>query len=289
MTKYTAPPTSCIHCRKVLPSSSVKQHYFAAHTVQGQKHILRAGIKGGDRSKLITVNKVTENRQNYLSNPTLCAECSGILQYEKRHNKFCSNSCSAKFNNKNRSADVYEKSRATLRATLSSKPGPVKKYCKVSFCKICSAVIPFKHKKSCSDTCKNEIHRARAKDNPALGGNKNNRAYGWYESPTAGRVWLESSYEHKVAVELDSNAIEWTRPGHFEYTLNGKNKKYFPDFYLPGFDAYLDPKNDFLIKTDEEKIKLVEKTHKIRVLVLNKNQLTLTAIRSVLGTGFEPA
>ena len=35
----------------------------------------------------------------YLANPTYCTQCNTILPQAKKHNKFCSRSCSATFNN----------------------------------------------------------------------------------------------------------------------------------------------------------------------------------------------
>lgn len=49
-------------------------------------------------------------RNVYNSNPKLCKECLNIIPYEKKINKFCSKSCSGKFNNKNRKAKVLTKS-----------------------------------------------------------------------------------------------------------------------------------------------------------------------------------
>ena len=44
----------------------------------------------------------------YNKNPNICAGCNGILLFESRNNKFCSSSCSAIFNNKQRSK-TYDK------------------------------------------------------------------------------------------------------------------------------------------------------------------------------------
>ena len=115
-----------------------------------------------------------------------------------------------------------------------------------------------------------------------LGGNKNTRAYGWYESPLAGRVWLESSYEYRVAKELDDHNITWVRPKYLPYTLNNKSKKYFPDFYLVEQDVYLDPKNDYLITQDARKIQQVIRENNVRVLILNKYQLQWDSIKNLI-------
>lgn len=47
--------------------------------------------------------------EDYNSFPNLCLFCGSALPYEKRHSKFCSNSCSASFNNPKRLKKVYQK------------------------------------------------------------------------------------------------------------------------------------------------------------------------------------
>lgn len=42
-------------------------------------------------------------------NPPRCLECNNILPKNKRRNKFCNSSCSAKFNNKKRNKNNYNK------------------------------------------------------------------------------------------------------------------------------------------------------------------------------------
>lgn len=58
-----------------------------------------------------------------------------------------------------------------------------------------------------------------------------------------GRVFkFDSSWEDALADRLDFLNIEWDRPLPIIYHLDGKDRKYFPDFYLPKYDIYLDPK-----------------------------------------------
>lgn len=63
--------------------------------------------------------------------------------------------------------------------------------------------------------------------------------------------------------------------------LYGDNKKYFADFYLTKHDVYLDPKNDYLIGQDANKIELVIKENNVRLIVLNKKQLSWEYIKQV--------
>ena len=79
-------------------------------------------------------------------------------------------------------------------------------------------------------------------------------------------IKLDSSYEVLLAEDFDKNNVRWIRPTRFLYRINDVDHYYTPDFYLPDYDVYLDPKNDFLIEninpslgySDVEKIHLVE-------------------------------
>lgn len=104
-------------------------------------------------------------------------------------------------------------------------------------------------------------------------------------------VKLDSSYELTVAKSLDENGVKWIRPSRFKYIdSKGVEHTYTPDFYLPEYDVYLDPKNDFLIEninpwlgyTDVEKIKWVQSQNNIKVLILNKDNLTWDRISSLI-------
>jgi hypothetical protein len=95
-------------------------------------------------------------------------------------------------------------------------------------------------------------------------------------------IKLGSSYEVTVAEQLDKNKIEWNRPKFFKYIdPTGKDRTYTPDFYLPQFNVYLDPKNDFLINhinpalgfSDKIKIQLVAAQNDINIVILSKDEL----------------
>ena len=63
---------------------------------------------------------------------------------------------------------------------------------------------------------------------------------------------LESTYEYTVAVSLDENNIKWMKTSRKDFKFpysdpEGVTNYYTPDFYLPDYNVYLDPKNDYLI------------------------------------------
>lgn len=59
----------------------------------------RAGTLGGIASSVFAKAKKRQNIINYDKSPKLCVSCKKSISYEKRRNDFCSQSCSASYNN----------------------------------------------------------------------------------------------------------------------------------------------------------------------------------------------
>ena len=122
---------------------------------------------------------------------------------------------------------------------------------------------------------------------------KKNCLGGWHTSKTIEYkgIKLDSQYEFEVAKELDDNQVKWERPTYFlwEDTV-GEKHRYYPDFYLPEYNVYLDPKNDYLINnkskrfgiTDVEKIEKVKQQNGIRIIILDKYNLTWKRIKEFI-------
>lgn len=92
------------------------------------------------------------------------------------------------------------------------------------------------------------------------------------------KVTLQSSYELACSKILDSLSINWIRPKSLKY--NGK--RYFPDFYLPDYDLYLDPKNDYLALKDAQKIDCVQQQNNVKVYILTKEMLNEEYIQNLV-------
>ena len=91
-------------------------------------------------------------------------------------------------------------------------------------------------------------------------------------------VCLQSSYEMKCAQVLNELGINWIRPSHLKYG----DKKYFPDFYLTDYKVYLDPKNDYLMKKDADKIRLASTENNVIIYMIAKEDINVDAINSLL-------
>lgn len=68
-------------------------------------------------------------------------------------------------------------------------------------------------------------------------------------------IMLDSSWELALAKRLDTLNIKWTRPDPIPWIdQHGICHNYFPDFYLPDYNLYLDPKNKRARYVQREKI-----------------------------------
>jgi hypothetical protein len=125
MTKqFTSPLCSCLHCKKEYSAKGINQHYRVSHTAEGKAKLVASGLKGSKIGGLAYATKMEKlrnlNIKEYNKNPKHCKECNTIIQYDDKQKMFCNQSCAAKYNNANRSLDVYNK----VKATWAAKPKP---------------------------------------------------------------------------------------------------------------------------------------------------------------------
>jgi hypothetical protein len=273
----------CIFCgdeKKNKKSVAAHQAFCKSNPKRSKHNHSLSGSMGNKISqKSRKVNY--ETRKNiYLKTPSKCQCCGTDLLFDKRSNMFCSHSCRAKIVNKNRKVNYSEFGLQKIKF-LSSRPDIVKHRVYRIKCKTCNTFFWAEKKlKCCSIECRNFIYSNTAKNNPKMGGNRNNRAYGWYNSKYAGDVWLESSWEYKVAKSLDDNEIKWIRPKYLRY----EDKRYYPDFYLLDYNVYLDPKNSYLQNVDSEKLDKVITENKVDILTLSKEELMWDKIKEKIAS-----
>lgn len=175
---------------------------------------------------------------------------------ESSNPKFCSKSCAAIFNNKNRSPESREAQRRSILKTFNkpykekSKKDPVMsaiktniKFTLVSQCTYCKKYFDYSKRKSttCSDKCFLDV---KLKIN-AKGTRIKYKDY-----------ILDSLWELRIAQYLDELNFKWSRPTDALEWRDKRNhkRKYFPDFYLPEYNLYLDPKNPIVMIKQKEKV-----------------------------------
>ena len=109
--------------------------------------------------------KKKKNEEDYNLSPNKCKVCGKILPYTKKDNAFCSHSCAAKFNNKNRTVSEQQKSKT--KNTLKNYYKSLIKTKKERKCIVCGkeyykSLTPSSTLKMCSKEC-SEFYKANRK------------------------------------------------------------------------------------------------------------------------------
>jgi hypothetical protein len=219
----------------------------------------------------------------------ICPKCN---KSHSLNGKFCSRSCA---NSRGPRTEEFKKKVSTkmkgknfhteesIRAGILSK-GLIPSTDKPNtICIICAKDTNSKVKKTCSKDCYKIYNTLRSQQNPNCGGQKHT-----HRSKIAnikGEIFVsESSYEVKISEILNELNIHWIRPNYFWYQdEKGNKRRYYPDFYLPEYDMYLDPKNNYLIKTDIDKINRTALQNNVKIVVLGERYLTKEFIESLVG------
>ncbi len=236
--------------------------------------------KASQLGKLALLKQKESRIGEWNSKPKLCKNCKVGLSYDKRYNSFCGSKCAASFNNKGRDVSESHKKKtsnslkefysdgqnlnkikiATIaqneRIKIAQNEREVEYYKTPKKCKICgnNLLYEYRHRKTCSQKCR--VH-ASTKNRTYQNGS---RKPVWYFNRNENKeVLLESSWEVRIAKHLDELNVVWVRPDPIEWNDEGVNRLYYPDFYIPQYDVYLDPKNPYCMKLDEHKMREVSK------------------------------
>jgi hypothetical protein len=86
-------------------------------------------------------------------------------------------------------------------------------------------------------------------------------------------IILDSSWEVVLAQRLDYLDIDWVRPKPIPWVdRDGKEHHYFPDFYLPKYNVYLDPKNSIVQEQQKEKIELLLEKYLPNLIIIKTKE-----------------
>lgn len=176
--------------------------------------------------------------------------------YEKWHN--CKN------NNCNK---LFSKNQDCCSRACSYEYRKIELY--VHKCVECGIEYTSKLNKSARKTCSRECLVKLISKNST--NNVNCGARAGYKNTKSKRIYhrdilLDSNWELQIAIWLDENGIEWIRDRKLFFRwvdVDGKKRRYTPDFYLPKLEIYLDTKNSYLMRLDRDKMNQVRSEHGI--------------------------
>ena len=182
-----------------------------------------------------------------------CRNCGATFKCRKKGNdRFCSQSCSATYNNLKRSPEVYEKQSRTLKRKGHKPPsgtGRNKEGSNIK-CPICGTVFyvaKSSTKTFCSRKCVQYDRRNGNKFCKSVGGYRKNSTNKL--SCTYKGFQMDSGSEKKFAMLLDEEGIKWQKNSTVSFPYKdkktGKRRKYIPDFYLPEYDFWVEIKGKY--------------------------------------------
>jgi len=225
-------------------------------------------LAANEKAAISSQQKKQERITNYNLDPKIClnTDCNNPISYEKKlTNKFCSHSCAASINNVNRSSRTAESKDKTSKSMkdkkkLKRKSAKSRKHSPVLlYCKVCESlfVAPFvmRHRKTCGSRRCTTI--ASTGNRTYQNGSRKPEYYfnKWQNKD----ILLDSSWEIRIAKLLDSLNIAWSRPQPIEwFDIDALSHLYYPDFYLPLYNLYLDPKNTYCMLQDEYKMARIQ-------------------------------
>ena len=265
---------NCKECNTKFNVPKDQRNKIFCGFICSKKHVDRIASK---KAKIKRELKELE----YNKNPKLCKHCLKKLSfYDAKSKKFCNRSCSASYNNKRMSKETRQKQVKSLKETNSKKVAQIKiRWIRV--CAVCGIITIHRQKakkiQSCGDPeCYSKLMSSLMRGR--TGGSTKQFITYTNKNLTCS---LDSSWELLMAQDLDKHNILWSRPSSF---LLSNKRRYTPDFYLPDYDVYLDPKayrRGYLKQI--EKIKLFEKEYSTRCFVISdKNNLTWSYIKTIL-------
>lgn len=274
-TTYTR---SCLYCKNNF------------NTFDKVKKYCNLSCSTSDRNNKNTKIKI----EKYNINPKLCLNCKHAIDYNTRYNIFCSSSCSAHFNNKRRPPRSIESRKKTadslkkVYAEIKKNKPEIKKTerlkkvksVRVSNCVVCKQIIIGK-RKTCGDACYSKFCSLLTRGK--FGGNTDINRPG--VDSFGNKFYFDSSWEVILAEDLTRNNILWFRPKRFILS-NGRG--YTPDFYIPAYNIYIDPKakRPNYYRNSILKIEMFEKEYLTKCLVIsNKKLLTWSHILTMLIVG----
>lgn len=241
------------------------------------------GYKGHKKAKIVNRHRKSKRIKKYYQNPDICATCKIGLTYEQHiaQQKFCSRSCSAKYNNQKRKRTSQTKTKIKVGVRKSLERMGYYPYTKVylNACEICNKNFYWRSiKRTCCKKCKGKLLSKINLEREYSGFSHSRKIqYNGYV--------LGSPYELDFAKLLDEMNIDWIRPKYLTYELDGKSRKYYPDFLLEN-GIYIDTKNDYLQNKDQPKLKAASKQNNIDLLVFGPEGITKENIEKIMNLDF---
>lgn len=189
-----------------------------------------------------------EKENQWISEGHTCEKCGKLMTEKFGSGRFCSRACA---NSRNHSEESKEKTSktmseylfgATLISKLNHKTNLETYLSNPSYCQICNTFLPYEHRnwKTCGPDCKKKLLSNQAKKN-GLGGPNKVSSYG--KHGTYKGIHCDSTYELVFLIYcMDHNIKIIRNENSFPYVYNNEIRNYYPDFFLPDYNLYIETK-----------------------------------------------
>lgn len=208
----------------------------------------------------VAKQKSEKMRTEYNEDPKICKHCNAIIPYEKRTNDYCSSSCSASETSKGKTHTDETKQKISAKMKISGI-SPAQAYIN----KHGTKYIPKSRLKRIDSTCpqcgilfqKTETSKQKYCSTKCRivnsGGYRSNstRAHRTFYKDQQ----MDSQSELKFAQLLDKYGISWSKNTSTFFTFtypSGKPGKYYPDFFLPEYNSWVEIKGTYYLRSDDD-------------------------------------
>jgi hypothetical protein len=238
MNIYQSPLCSCIICKEVKSAKGIHSHYINKHTNLSKRDTGKGTQKFQLRcscihcKKEISVQNITSHHIK-CSKPinNICKNCSNICS----NNKFCSRSCAATYNNKQRDYTIFKSGPQKfcgpklprVRKNIYTYNQQQAQYTKISFCIVCGKVVAGK-RKSCSAVCKHELFVRGGKKSASKLVRRSKDEIALYElcashfNHVTNNDSIFNGWDADILIHDNKIAVLWNGPWHYKQ-LNIKN------------------------------------------------------------------
>lgn len=237
-----------------------------------------------------------ENIEIYLLNPSICKWCKNpILNYSKRQNNFCSRSCSNSFTNTNSNKSI--ETRDKISKSISSKEYNLKcskcdlhyiaKSLRRNLCDICKKLKKREYF-SAQNTRLNknyfrDLLKAKGEYVEKRGGlrERGGKVKNYFTiKDSSGKEAFLNKDELSLVNYLNENHIIWNRNlNGFKYIdFDEKIKKFYPDFYLPEYNLFIEYKG-FVTDKMIHKMNDCKQRNKINLLIVYSRKFSNLGIQ----------
>jgi len=185
--------------------------------------------------------------QQWIDEKHTCEHCGKVMIEKYGSGRFCCQSCA---NSKKHSEETKQKISTGVsqsQKTLDIHLNHITKYNdNPNLCKICGSPIAYERRKKVTcgaEECDKQMRSIIAKKGGKASAvkhpiHKAQAKKGWYKG-----FWCDSSWELAYVIYCLEHDIKIERNWKsFEYILDGESHLYFPDFYLPDENTYVEIK-----------------------------------------------